>query len=162
MSLLLRAGMFGSANLWARYLDHAYPATKPADLDAQIAAVHVRAMSSCHPSPREPNPNNGGVSTMQAQRIEEAQDQQACWCCGNTYPSDALLHLGTHPEVAVCLGCAHYLHKRAGAREDEQRRSPAARVRDVLRYGRDLVIHRGWHRAPIIGPILRRLGRQLP
>jgi pimeloyl-ACP methyl ester carboxylesterase len=41
MSLLLRAGMFGSVDLWARYLDHAYPVTKPADWDAQIAEMRA-------------------------------------------------------------------------------------------------------------------------
>jgi len=41
MSLLLRAGIFGSVNLWARYLDHAYPGPKPADWDAQIAAMRA-------------------------------------------------------------------------------------------------------------------------
>jgi pimeloyl-ACP methyl ester carboxylesterase len=41
MSLLLRAGLFGSVDLWARYLDHAYPVTKPADWDAQFAAMRA-------------------------------------------------------------------------------------------------------------------------
>jgi pimeloyl-ACP methyl ester carboxylesterase len=41
MSLLLRAGMFGSVNLWARYLDHAYPGPKPADWNAQLAAMRA-------------------------------------------------------------------------------------------------------------------------
>jgi hypothetical protein len=99
---------------------------------------------------------------MQAEQIDEVQDEHACWCCGGTYPADALLQLGNHPEVSVCLGCAHFLHKRAGAREDERRPSPAARVRDVVRSGRDVVIHRGWHRAPVIGPLLRWVGRYLP
>jgi pimeloyl-ACP methyl ester carboxylesterase len=37
MTLLLSAGMLGSVKLWARYLDHAYPAVKPADWDQQLA-----------------------------------------------------------------------------------------------------------------------------
>jgi pimeloyl-ACP methyl ester carboxylesterase len=41
MSLLLRAGMFGSVNLWARYLDHAYPGPKPADWNDQLAAMRA-------------------------------------------------------------------------------------------------------------------------
>jgi pimeloyl-ACP methyl ester carboxylesterase len=41
MSLLLRAGMFGSVNLWARYLDHAYPRPKPADWNDQLAAMRA-------------------------------------------------------------------------------------------------------------------------
>ena len=41
MWLLLRAGILGRVNLWARYLDHAYPVTKPADWDAQIAEMRA-------------------------------------------------------------------------------------------------------------------------
>ncbi|HEV7961928.1 MAG TPA: alpha/beta hydrolase [Actinoplanes sp.] len=41
MSLLLLAGVFGSVELWARYLGHAYPGPKPADWDAQLAAMRA-------------------------------------------------------------------------------------------------------------------------
>jgi pimeloyl-ACP methyl ester carboxylesterase len=41
MSLLLRVGMFGNADVLVRYLDHAYPVTKPIDWDAQIAAIRA-------------------------------------------------------------------------------------------------------------------------
>jgi pimeloyl-ACP methyl ester carboxylesterase len=41
MVLLFSAGMLGSVGLWARYLDHAYPAVKPADWDQQIAAMQA-------------------------------------------------------------------------------------------------------------------------
>jgi pimeloyl-ACP methyl ester carboxylesterase len=39
--LLLTAGMLGRVDLWARYLDHAYPGVKPADWDQQIAAMRA-------------------------------------------------------------------------------------------------------------------------
>jgi pimeloyl-ACP methyl ester carboxylesterase len=39
MRLLFSAGVFGSVQLWASYLDHAYPVVKPADWDQQIAAM---------------------------------------------------------------------------------------------------------------------------
>ena len=39
MVLLLSAGMLGNLNLWARYLNHAYPAVKPADWDQQLASM---------------------------------------------------------------------------------------------------------------------------
>ena len=88
--------------------------------------------------------------------------QVACWCCGAPRPEEELVRLGDHPEVAVCLGCAHFLHQRARAREDELRPSPAGRARDLLRAGRQLVIRHGWHDRPVIGPLLRRLGTRLP
>ena len=89
-----------------------------------------------------------------------ADGQGECWCCGQQKPD--VVRLGNHPEVAVCLDCAHFLHQRARAREDELRPSPGARIRDALRAARGVVIRRGWHERPVIGPILRRLGRRLP
>ena len=64
----------------------------------------------------------------------------ACWCCGKRYAEPDVVRLGEHPEVAVCLGCAHFLHQRARAREDAARPSLATRARDVLRTARGLVI----------------------
>jgi hypothetical protein len=86
----------------------------------------------------------------------------ACWCCGQPRPESAVVRLGSHPEVAVCLDCAHVLHQRARGLEDAAHPSPAGRLRDGLRAGRRLVMRRGWHQAPVIGPLLRRLGRRLP
>lgn len=91
-----------------------------------------------------------------------AAAEVACWCCGTTVPESAVVRLGGHPEVAVCLRCAHYLHQRARAREDAARPSLAGRFRDGLRAGRRLVMSRGWHQKPVIGPVLRRLGPRLP
>lgn len=88
--------------------------------------------------------------------------QVACWCCGAPRPEEDVVRLGDHPEVAVCQGCAHFLHQRARAREDELRPSAAGTARDVLRAARELVIRRGWHNRPVIGPLLRRLGTRLP
>jgi len=86
----------------------------------------------------------------------------ACWCCGQLRAERVVVRLGEHPEVAVCFGCAHVLHQRARAQEDADRPSPAARARDLLRAARELVIRRGWHTRPVIGPLLRRLGTRLP
>jgi hypothetical protein len=86
----------------------------------------------------------------------------SCWCCGAQRPADELVHLGAHPEVVVCLRCAHFLHHQARAREDAQHPSPATRVRDVLRAGRRQVVQRGWHQKPVLGPVLRWLGTKLP
>ena len=85
-----------------------------------------------------------------------------CWCCGEPHPESGVVRLGSHPEVAVCLRCAHFLHQQARGREDADWPSPAARVRDGLRAGRRLVMRRGWHQAPVIGPVLRWLGPRLP
>jgi hypothetical protein len=86
-----------------------------------------------------------------------------CWCCGQQRSEGGVVRLGSRPEVAVCLRCAHYLHRQARHREDAARRfSPLARARDGLRAGRRLVLRRGWHRAPVIGAVLRRLGPRLP
>lgn len=85
-----------------------------------------------------------------------------CWCCGDSRDESAVVRLGSHPEVAVCLRCAHFLHQQARSREDAARPSPASRVRDGLRAGRRLVMRRGWQHAPVIGPVFRWLGRRLP
>lgn len=85
-----------------------------------------------------------------------------CWCCGHGYEESAVVRLGEHPEVAVCLRCAHFLHNQARGREDAQRPSPAARARDALRAGRRFVMSHGWHQKPVIGPVLRWLGPRLP
>jgi hypothetical protein len=85
-----------------------------------------------------------------------------CWCCGGEYEEQDLLRLGMHPEVSVCLQCARFLQRRAAEREDELHPSLAARVRDVVRGARDLVIRHGWHNRPVIGRLLRRIDRHLP
>jgi hypothetical protein len=103
------------------------------------------------------------VTTTAAAATEaDAAEPLECWCCGSAYHESELVRLGSHPEVGVCLGCAHYLHLQARGREDVRRRSPAARVRDQLRAARQVVIERGWHRSRVLGRPLRWLGRHLP
>jgi hypothetical protein len=92
----------------------------------------------------------------------ESEGPVACWCCGSAQQEEAVVRLGNHPEAAVCLRCAHFLHQQARAREDAVRTSPAARARDGLRVARRFVIRHGWHRMPVIGALLRRLGRHTP
>jgi hypothetical protein len=89
-------------------------------------------------------------------------DEVVCWCCGQRRVEPDVVRLGEHPEVAVCLGCAHFVHQRARAREDAARPSLATRARDLLRAARGFVIRRGWHNRPVIGPLLRRLDTRLP
>ena len=94
--------------------------------------------------------------------IDEADGRVQCWCCGAHQAPDAVVRLGNHPEVALCLRCAHWAHHQARAREDAERSHPGARLRDVLRAGRREVMRRDWHRKPVIGPVLRWLGPRLP
>lgn len=100
----------------------------------------------------------------QSPAVAEPDDAEPleCWCCGSEYQESELVRLGSHPEVAVCLNCAHFLHLRAREREDARSPSPATRVRDVLRSARRIVIQQQWHQKPIIGRLLRRLGRYTP
>ena len=94
--------------------------------------------------------------------LEESDGLVRCWCCGRRRPAESVVHLGSHPEVAVCIGCAHFLHQQARSMEDAQRPSAAARARDGVRAVRRLVIARRWHEKPGIGPALRWLGARLP
>ena len=94
--------------------------------------------------------------------LDETDGRARCWCCGARRPPDAVIRLGDHPEVALCFRCAHWAHLQARSREDAVRPTPARRVRDALRAGRREVVRRGWHRRPVIGPLLHWLGRRLP
>src|SRR3954468_4367204 len=102
------------------------------------------------------------MTTQTAAETDGDPGEGVCWCCGKHCPEPGIVRLGNHSEVGVCLDCAHFLHQRARAREDAARPSPITRARDVLRAARDLVIRRGWHTWPMIGPVLRRLGSRLP
>ena len=100
---------------------------------------------------------------MEAQAAKGVSgDRVRCWCCGQTRATKDVVRLGDHPEVAVCLGCAHFLHQRARAAEDAQRPSPAGRARDGLRAVRSLVVVRRWQEKPLVGGVLRWLGSHLP
>ena len=92
----------------------------------------------------------------------EASPRAACWCCGSVEPAERLVRLGNHPEVAVCLRCAHFLSKQASGVEDRDRVGLGVAVRNRLRAGRRAVMDRGWHRHPALGRPLRWLGRHLP
>jgi hypothetical protein len=109
-----------------------------------------------------PEPAAAATEAAPAAVAEGAEDGVRCWCCGQQRPGDQMVYLGSHPEVGVCLACAHFLHQQARAREDQLHPSLAERGRDVLRAARELVIRRGWHQAPGIGRVLRWAGRRLP
>lgn len=99
---------------------------------------------------------------MTSPEIAVKESGSRCWCCGRTYPESALLRLGEHPEVAVCFGCARFLHRRATEEADAFRPSVAARGRSVVRHARRTVMKHGWQGRPVVGPVLRWVDRFLP
>jgi hypothetical protein len=86
----------------------------------------------------------------------------ACWCCGAIDAPERMVHLGNHPEVALCLGCARWAAKKAWEIEDLARTGPLVSARDRLRAVRRGVVDRGWHRHPVLRGPLRRIGKRLP
>ena len=94
--------------------------------------------------------------------IASTQPPGECWCCGRETPTAELLSLNEHSEVAVCLGCAAFLGRKAQARRDQLDPTAATKLRDLLREGRHIVVEHGWQDLPAVGPVLKRLGRYLP
>src|SRR4051794_8862213 len=104
---------------------------------------------------------------MSAEPVLTAVDQHGdgdvqCWCCDVTDTASRMVQLGNHPEVHLCLGCAHYVHQQAWQIEDNGKRGAAAFVRDRLRNVRAGVLRRGWHHNGFIGGRLRWLDKYLP
>ena len=99
---------------------------------------------------------------MTLSAVDEASEAGRCWCCGATEQPARLVHLGNHPEVMVCIRCAHSLSKRAWEIEDEARTGLATQVRRRIRRVRKSVVRRGWHQNRLVGGALRRLGRLMP
>jgi hypothetical protein len=85
-----------------------------------------------------------------------------CWCCDTTDQGHRMVQLSNHPEVHLCLDCAHYVHQQAWEIEDDGQRGPAAFARDRFRNLRAEVIRREWHQNKFIGGKLRWLGKYLP
>ncbi len=85
-----------------------------------------------------------------------------CWCCDTVDAADRMVHLGNHPEVHLCLRCAHFVHQRAREIEDHGKRGPTAFARHRVRILRAEVMRRGWHENRFIGGKLRWLGKYLP
>jgi hypothetical protein len=97
--------------------------------------------------------------------VEDAEVEPcscSCWCCGATDAPERMVHLGNHPEVALCLGCARWAAKEAWAIEDQRRTRLVVRARDRFRSIRRGVVNRGWHRRRVLGGPLRWIGKRLP
>lgn len=73
-----------------------------------------------------------------------------------------MVHLGNHPEVALCTRCARWAAKQAWAIEDRHKTGSLALLRHQLRAARQGVVSRGWQHHPLLGGPIRWLGRRLP
>ena len=82
-----------------------------------------------------------------------------CWCCGRDTAEEALVHLGNHPEVGVCVSCLRFLGRRA---RDYQASVMRKRLRGAAESVRGKVMSRGWHEHPVTGPALRWINRHVP
>ena len=85
-----------------------------------------------------------------------------CWCCGSIGDPDRMVHLGNHPEVALCLGCARWASKQAWEIEDQNKIGLLVHARRQLRAARHGVIEHGWQNSRWFGGPIRWLGKRLP
>lgn len=130
------------------------PRVCPEPVDRDARSENTRASAGSTTGAHEED-----TLTTAAEANQET-DAVPCWCCGDQFTNDQVLRLGTHPEVAVCIGCTHYLYRRA---KDHSPASAGARgVRRVMQAARGAVIRRRLHEKPVIGTALRWLDRHLP
>lgn len=95
--------------------------------------------------------------------VEDSElEPSACWCCGTIDAHERMVHLGNHPEVSLCLGCARWAAKEAWEIEDHGRTGPVVWARDRFRAIRRGVVDRGWHSHRVFGGLLRWLGKRVP
>jgi hypothetical protein len=97
--------------------------------------------------------------SAQVQAAVGETGKSACWCCGQITAEDALIRLGDHPEVGVCVDCARFLGRRAG---DYQASAWHKQLRGAAESIRGQVMSRGWHERPVIGPALLWVNRHVP
>jgi len=62
--------------------------------------------------------------TMTATGVQDAGDVR-CWRCDISDVPNRMVHLGNHPEVNLCLRCAHFVHQQTWEIEDEGKGGPA-------------------------------------
>jgi hypothetical protein len=102
------------------------------------------------------------MATMRT-AVEDADAAPSeCWCCGMIQPPEQMVNLNNHPEVALCLRCAHFVHQRAWEVEDQSRTTYGAKARDAWRRLRRRGLERGWHNKRWVGRPLRAIARHLP
>ena len=95
--------------------------------------------------------------------VEDHENNRSeCWCCGVSDDPDRMIHLGNHPEVALCVRCGHWAAKQAWQIEDRAKTGPLVLARDWFRDLRTGVVERGWQHNRILGGPLRWIGKRLP
>jgi hypothetical protein len=102
------------------------------------------------------------MSAAQTAVEDELPSPSQCWCCGTTDDPDRMVHLGNHPEVALCRACARWAAKQAWEIDDSAKSGPLVAARGRFRAVRQAVVRRGWHRSRIFGGPLRWIGNRLP
>ena len=85
-----------------------------------------------------------------------------CWCCSRAFAEDALVRLGAHPEVGLCLDCATWIKRRAATKRRALNPTIAGHLADAIDSLRGYVIEKGWHEHGRLGAFLRRIDRYLP
>lgn len=101
----------------------------------------------------------GFMTTPEDRRADQ---RPGCWCCGGVFSPEEVVHLGAHPEVALCFDCTRWVHRRAVQQADAGEPGVTARLRQFLARVRAAVIAHGWHDRLVIGRILRWIDQHLP
>jgi hypothetical protein len=105
--------------------------------------------------------HNGSMATPTA--VDDADMKPSeCWCCGATGDSARMVHLGNHPEVALCTRCARWAAKQAWEIDDRLDTGPLVLLRERLRATRRRIVSRGWQHNRLLGGPLRWIGKRLP
>lgn len=102
------------------------------------------------------------MSAIRAAVEDADKPPSQCWCCGAIEDPSRLVHLGNHPEVALCIRCAHSVSKWAWEIEDQSKTGRLVMARDRLRTVRRGVIRRGWQHSPVFGEPIKWIGKRLP
>jgi hypothetical protein len=96
--------------------------------------------------------------TSETETVGGAAESE-CWCCGRTTAEEALVRLGRHPEVGVCINCVRFLSRRA---RDYQASEMRKQLRGAAESIRGQVMSRGLHERPVTGSALRWIDRHIP
>jgi hypothetical protein len=132
--------------------------------DTELRPAPETAESCVWPSTADHRTRTIGTVSTASTAVEDADasDPYECWCCGAVHAPNQMVHLGNHPEVAICIRCAYSIKNWAWQIEDRDKTGPAVKARDVFRQARKNAMRRQLHQNKWIGRPLRWLGRRLP